>query len=108
MYGLCNSCLAPHTAPGALHDPAPTGEMDQRDIVSSLKGVKDAIGEWHDWEVLSTIAADLLDHGHECKLLSKLLEVRETKYALAQTNQMRDEFVNVRASGSRLVVLVYR
>jgi hypothetical protein len=39
------------------------GNADQQEFITRLGEVKDAIGEWHDWEELTAIAADILDHG---------------------------------------------
>ena len=41
-------------------------------FVEDLGQVKDAIGEWHDWEELVGIASKLLDHGSRCLLLAEL------------------------------------
>jgi CHAD domain-containing protein len=41
-------------------------------FVEDLGVVKDAIGEWHDWEELVGIASKLLDHGGNCLLLAEL------------------------------------
>jgi len=81
-------------------------QADQQEFVNKLGEVKDAIGEWHDWEVLITIAADVLDHGPKCKLLPELRSISEKKYenALALANQMRHTFLYLkssRRSGSR-------
>ena len=68
---------------------------DQLEFVKKLGDVKDAIGEWHDWEELVKIGNDLLDHGAKCKLLSKLQSTCERKYseALSMTNHMRHVFL---------------
>jgi CHAD domain-containing protein len=63
----------------------------QGSFVRDLGAVKDAIGEWHDWEELTGIANEVLDHGSGCPLLQKLKEVSETtfKEALALANKLR-------------------
>jgi CHAD domain-containing protein len=64
-------------------------------FIDALGEVKDAIGEWHDWEELVAIAAGLLDHGPACKLLHELRAVTARKYerALSLTNKMRKDFL---------------
>jgi CHAD domain-containing protein len=73
---------------------------DQQEFVNNLGDVKDAIGEWNDWEELTAIATDLLNHGRTCKLIPKLSDVSERKYrsALSLTNQMRQRFLVPRAA----------
>ena len=73
---------------------------DKQEFVDKLQEIKDAIGEWHDWEELLAIASETLDHGAECKLLPKLKSVSEEKYkrALFLTNQMRANFICLRSS----------
>src|SRR5437588_11241582 len=69
---------------------------DTRAFIESLGEVKDAIGEWHDWEELIAIAADLDEHGPNCKLVQELKNVSERKYqrALSLTNQMRRDYLH--------------
>jgi CHAD domain-containing protein len=55
---------------------------DQR-FVDELGRVKDAIGEWHDWEELVAITRDVLDHGEACKLVRKLKDIADSKYKIA-------------------------
>lgn len=56
---------------------------DDRQFVDDLGNVKDAIGDWHDWEELITIARDNLDHGDRCRLLPKIKDIAESKYEQA-------------------------
>jgi CHAD domain-containing protein len=67
---------------------------DQK-FIDKLGEVKDAIGEWHDWDELRRIATELLNHGRRCKLLRELKAVRNTKYdrALSLVNGMRDTYL---------------
>ena len=69
-------------------------------FIDALTEVKDAIGEWHDWEELITTAADLLDHAH-CKLLQELRAASARKYerALSLANKMRRDFLRPGRSG---------
>jgi CHAD domain-containing protein len=63
-----------------------------QDFIDKLSRVKDAIGEWHDWEELITIAGDVLDHKANCKLLREVKAIATHKYedALSLTNKMRE------------------
>jgi len=47
-----------------------------------LKEVKDAIGEWHDWQELHRIATHLLDHS-SCKLRKDLAATSDSKFEKA-------------------------
>ena len=68
-------------------------------FIDKLSEVKDAIGEWHDWDELSGIARELLNHGRRCKLLRELKAVRDTKYdrAVLLANEMRNTYLPWRA-----------
>jgi CHAD domain-containing protein len=65
-------------------------------FVDILGQVKDAIGDWHDWQELSGIAGDLLDHDSGSKLRQKLKVITDAryKYALSLTNRMRNQFAS--------------
>jgi CHAD domain-containing protein len=71
------------------------GKADQQRFVDSLGEVKDAIGEWHDWEELIAIANQVLDHGQGCRLVAELRRVSDAKFerALARTNEMKEKYV---------------
>ena len=56
---------------------------DEPKFVAALGEAKDAIGEWHDWEEMIAIAKDVLDHGSNCKLMRKLKETADSKFAHA-------------------------
>ena len=60
-------------------------------LIDKLGEVKGAIGEWHDWEELVTIARDVLDHKANCKVLREVKVITSRKYetALSLTNKMR-------------------
>jgi len=68
----------------------------QTEFVKDLGEVKDSIGEWHDWEELSAIAADVLDHGSVCRLQQELKRIRDSKYehALALASKLRKTYLN--------------
>ena len=78
-------------------------DPSHHEFLDALGEVKDAIGEWHDWEELIAIAADLLDHGPSCKLLHELKQVSARKYehALALANKMRRDFLGAGRAGKR-------
>jgi CHAD domain-containing protein len=63
-------------------------------FVEKLGDVKDAIGEWHDWDVLSAIAERVFDHP-SCSLLRQLRSIRDSKYARALflTNSLRNTYL---------------
>ncbi len=65
-------------------------------LVDQLGEVKDAIGEWHDWEELIAVATDALDHKPICPLVSQLKRISNTKYehALTLTENMRKKYLD--------------
>jgi CHAD domain-containing protein len=67
----------------------------QRRFVSDLREVKDAIGEWHDWDELATIARESLDHGNRCGLPAELKRLARHKYehALAVAQALRKKYL---------------
>ncbi len=70
-------------------------KIEQQDFVDTLGKVKDAIGEWHDWEELTATAQEILDHDRNCQLLQELKRTSEAKYqdALSLTEMMRKKFL---------------
>jgi CHAD domain-containing protein len=76
---------------------------DQQEFVQHLGEVKDAIGEWHDWEELAAIAREVLDHGANCQLLPELRRTAETKYrnALALSAALRKKFLRMPEHGNK-------
>jgi CHAD domain-containing protein len=70
-------------------------QTPDQDLIDSLGEVKDAIGEWHDWEELIAIADKALDHGVQCHLLRQLKQTTGKKYetALAQAEQLRKRYL---------------
>ncbi|MCU1309052.1 MAG: hypothetical protein JWO20_177 [Candidatus Angelobacter sp.] len=69
-------------------------DSDHQQVVEKLGEVKDAIGEWHDWEELIGIANGVIDHGSNCKLLRELRSISSSKFAraLSLANGMRDTY----------------
>ena len=70
---------------------------DRQEFVDALGEVKDAIGEWHDWVELTTIANKVLDHGKKCEVVRALKKTSGAKYqhALALTNEMRKKYLHI-------------
>ena len=68
---------------------------EQQRFIEKLREVKDAIGEWHDWQELLFIAGEVLDDGAGGKLLQRIKEnVAETfERALLLTNEMRNTYL---------------
>ena len=64
-------------------------------FVASLGEVKDAIGEWHDWQVLEMIGKKILSHGRGCNLLKSIHHERMQKFdhALSLANHMRRRYL---------------
>lgn len=69
---------------------------DQR-LIDVLGDVKDAIGEWHDWEELIAIAEKALDHGAQCGLIRELKQTAQKRYeaALAAAEQLRKRYLKI-------------
>jgi CHAD domain-containing protein len=64
-------------------------------FVDALGEVNDAIGEWHDWEELVSIAEKVLDHGKACGLIPELKRITRDKYdrALALADSLRSKYL---------------
>ena len=64
-------------------------------FVEDLGEVKDAIGEWHDWEELTLIAQKSLDHGNRCGLVAELKRIATSKYehALTLAEALRQKYL---------------
>jgi CHAD domain-containing protein len=71
---------------------------DDQEFVQQLGAVKDAIGEWHDWQELVAIATKTLGHGPSCALLKELKTTCDEKYehALSLTNNLRTNYLTSR------------
>lgn len=70
---------------------------DHQEFVGQLGEVKDAIGEWHDWEELVAIAKTVLDHGANCGLVDGLRNIADSRYqnAVILTENMRKKFLRI-------------
>jgi CHAD domain-containing protein len=66
-------------------------DPSDHELIDTLRDVKDAIGEWHDWQQLVDIARDNLPHGSKCKLIPLLQKMtqQKLKHALAVANAGR-------------------
>jgi CHAD domain-containing protein len=67
-----------------------------QEFIDKLGEIKDAIGEWHDWEELIAITVEVLDHKANCKLLPEVRAISVQKYenALSLTNKMRRDYLH--------------
>ena len=65
-----------------------------KSIIAQLGDVKDAIGEWHDWDELVGVADKVLDHGNHCLLKRRLKSISQKKFrsALTLANRLRRQF----------------
>jgi CHAD domain-containing protein len=72
-------------------------DAPDQDLIAALAKVKDAIGEWHDWEELVNIAAKVLAHGSQCRLMQQLKSTTRDKFesALSQAEQLRKRYFGV-------------
>jgi CHAD domain-containing protein len=64
-------------------------------FVRDLGKVKDAIGEWHDWQQLVLTTQRVVDHGTRCGLLTRLKRIVQGKYehSLSLTESLRKKYV---------------
>jgi CHAD domain-containing protein len=60
-------------------------------LLERLGEIKDAIGEWHDWEELIALAGQQIRHDGPCRLLKHFKSTSDTKFkrALSLTNEFR-------------------
>lgn len=72
-------------------------------FIAALGEVKDAIGDWHDWEELRAIAGEVLDHSSGCPLQSELKRICDEKYssAAARAVDMRKKYLLPPVSGRK-------
>jgi CHAD domain-containing protein len=70
-----------------------------RAFVRTLGKVKDAIGEWHDWQELSLLAAEVLAQEGRCSLVREMKQITQQKFlsALTATEAMRADYFEVSA-----------
>jgi CHAD domain-containing protein len=84
-----------------MADPA-----DQR-LLTGLREVQDAIGEWHDWEELVAIAKDVLTHGRQCGLIRELQVHADSSFdaALQVASRIRRELLGARGGPAPLRIV---
>jgi CHAD domain-containing protein len=72
-------------------------DAPDQDFIAALEKVKDAIGEWHDWEELVKVADSVIDHGSQCRLMQQLKSTTRDKFesALSQAEQLRKRYFGV-------------
>jgi CHAD domain-containing protein len=75
---------------------------NKQEFVARLGEIKDAIGEWHDWQELLSIAIEVIDHGSKCRFVKELRAIGERKYqdALRQSEMMRSRFLGISHNGN--------
>jgi CHAD domain-containing protein len=73
------------------------------EFVKALGRIQDAIGEWHDWEELTAIAAKILEHSSGCKLQRALRELTQQKYqsALSSANKLQKTYFQPLSAAKR-------
>ena len=59
-----------------------------KELIEDLKNTKDAIGEWHDWEMLAAIAAEVTCGHPRCKLMSRIRQIVRGHYESAQKSAL--------------------
>ena len=92
------------------HDVRSRGLSDLRvtthssEFTNALGQVKDAIGEWHDWEELQATAQKVLKHGSKCGVLRELKERCAEKYdsALRSAEDLRRKYLRVSRDGRKI------
>jgi CHAD domain-containing protein len=61
---------------------------EQKELAAKLKSVQDAIGEWHDWEMLAESAEKQFGDRMNCALLVEIRSLFSAKYAAANSAAM--------------------
>ncbi len=71
------------------------------EFVEALGQVKDAIGEWHDWQDLVATAEEILDHGSSCNVIRELKTRANDKYdyALRSAETLRRKYLQESRDG---------
>jgi len=73
------------------------------DFIAALGEVKDAIGDWHDWEELRAIADEVVDHSSGCQLKGELKRICDGKYssAVQRAEDMRKKYLQTNGKGRK-------
>jgi CHAD domain-containing protein len=79
-------------------------ELDQHSddrLLANIGEVKDLIGEWHDWQQLTTISEEVLDGPSQCALNRKMrsIERRKLRRALSAANALRNKYFATKGRG---------
>jgi CHAD domain-containing protein len=76
-----------------------------RGLITALGEVKDAIGDWHDWQQLAEVATQSLDARNNRALLSRIRATLEHKLknALAAASALRNRYLKPVAKMPRVV-----
>ena len=71
------------------------GNPKNGDFIGQLGEVKDAIGEWHDWEELIAIAEQVQSHDGSCRLVKGLKDISQQKFdqAIGAAEELRGKFL---------------
>lgn len=80
------------------------GQNSDSGLLDALGEVKDQIGLWHDWNELSGIANEALDHGSHCAVADQIRSrtKQELDKALTSANALRARYLQADAiSGQR-------
>jgi CHAD domain-containing protein len=74
------------------------------EFIEKLGAVKDAIGEWHDWQELLAMAQKVLNHGSKCDVLGELKKTANGKYddALRAAEDLRRNYLRVSRDGRKV------
>jgi CHAD domain-containing protein len=79
------------------------GEECEDGFAAALGDVKDQVGDWHDWQQLSSLAAKILAHPGECPVKKRIAEIeaQKLKQALATANTMRERYFGMESRGAK-------
>lgn len=74
---------------------------EDNEFVDKLGEVKDAVGEWHDWCELNTIAKDVLSDCKDCCVIRQIRRTRKEKFAAAVQGAQRLRSTYFEAEGTK-------
>lgn len=79
------------------------GQNSNSNLVDTLGEVKDQIGLWHDWNELTGIASQVLDHGANREIAKQIRArtKRELDKALAGANALRTQYLQTDSISGR-------
>ena len=72
-------------------------DEERADFVKALGEVKDAIGEWHDWQELGRIAEEVLEQASGSNVLKSIGSTTAAKFkrAMRLANRVREQYLKV-------------